>query len=207
MKAQRAYCPRQQAVERVYSQFVEECLKTRTVEDDCLKAGSIRRSRRGISLFYCLYALCMQSVCIVGFLMHTTHTGRKPPAGCAGRFFAHSQPVCHWFELTPAPDSGAVDQKEFLKRAQKAAGALGLSDRATINDPPRFDEGLILVATRAARWVYVSDRRVPGVRSFARACGADARECPEPPITFRKVLQLGACDSAGRCGAVQVGAG
>lgn len=92
-----------------------------------------------------------------------------------------------WFELTPAPDSGAVDQKEFLKRAQKAAGALGLSDRATINDPPRFDEGLILVATRAARWVYVSDRRVPGVRLFARACGADARECPEPPILSERL--------------------
>ena len=92
-----------------------------------------------------------------------------------------------WFELTPAPDSGAVDQKEFLKRAQKAAGALGLSDRATINDPPRFDEGLILVATRAARWVYVSDRRVPGIRSFAHACGADARECAEPPILSERL--------------------
>ena len=56
--------------EKGHSWFVEECLKTRAVEDK--RTDNIRRSRRRIlSLFYSLcvrthlYALCMQSVCIL----------------------------------------------------------------------------------------------------------------------------------------------
>ena len=55
--------------EKGHSWFVEECLKTRAVEDK--RTDNIRRSRRGILSFYSLcvriylYALCMQSVCIL----------------------------------------------------------------------------------------------------------------------------------------------
>ena len=62
MKARKTYCPRQQAV-KSHSWFVEECLKTRAVEDR--RTSSIRRSRRRIPLllFYMLvcilYAPCM----------------------------------------------------------------------------------------------------------------------------------------------------
>ena len=50
--------------EKSHSWFVEECLKTRAVEDK--RTDNIRRSRRRILSFYsfmCLCALCMHSVC------------------------------------------------------------------------------------------------------------------------------------------------
>lgn len=87
-----------------------------------------------------------------------------------------------WYELTPAPGM-ADDQTEFLKRAQRAASALGLTTRPGITDPPTFDEGCIIVATLQQRWVYVADRYgKPAVDLLARACGAVAVETDTPPI-------------------------
>lgn len=87
-----------------------------------------------------------------------------------------------WYELTPAPGM-AGDQTEFLKRAQRAAGALGLSERPGITDPPTFDEGCIIVATAQQRWVFVADRYGrPAVERLARACGSVATEADTPAI-------------------------
>lgn len=87
-----------------------------------------------------------------------------------------------WYELTPAPGM-AGDQIEFLKRAQRAAGALGLCDRPNITDPPTWDEGCLIVATLQRRWVFVADRYGrSAVDRLARACGSTAAESDAPEI-------------------------
>ncbi|KAB5863317.1 hypothetical protein GA632_09595, partial [Bifidobacterium adolescentis] len=87
-----------------------------------------------------------------------------------------------WYELTPAPGM-AGDQTEFLKRAQRAAGALGLCDRPNITDPPTWDEGCLIVATLQRRWVFVADRYGrAAVDRLARACGSTAAESDAPEI-------------------------
>ena len=90
-----------------------------------------------------------------------------------------------WYELTPAPGM-AGDQTEFLKRAQRAAGALGLCDRPNITDPPTWDEGCLIVATLQRRWVFVADRYGrAAVDRLARACGSTAAESDAPEIRSR----------------------
>lgn len=87
-----------------------------------------------------------------------------------------------WYELTPAPGM-AGDQTEFLKRAQRAGGALGLCDRPNITDPPTWDEGCLIVATLQRRWVFVADRYGrAAVDRLARACGSTAAESDAPEI-------------------------
>lgn len=87
-----------------------------------------------------------------------------------------------WYELTPAPGM-AGDQTEFLKRAQRAAGALGLCDRPNVTDPPTWDEGCLIVATLQRRWVFVADRYGrAAVDRLARACGSVAAESDAPEV-------------------------
>ena len=87
-----------------------------------------------------------------------------------------------WYELTPAP--GMADkQTEFLKRAQRAAGMLGLCDRPNITDPPTWDEGCLIVATLQRRWVFIADRYGDtAAAGLARACGSVATKTDPPEI-------------------------
>lgn len=88
-----------------------------------------------------------------------------------------------WYELTPAPGM-AGDQIEFLKRAQRAAGALGLCDRPNITDPPTWDEGCLIVATLQRRWVVRrgAGTAVPPSTGSPGACGSTAAESDAPEI-------------------------
>lgn len=91
-----------------------------------------------------------------------------------------------WYELEPLPGQGVDDQHVYLEQARRAAAALGLSDRPSIDTWWRMlthrDDGMILAADRTGRWVCLPDGvDTDVIRILAAACHAKARQLDEAP--------------------------
>ncbi len=98
-----------------------------------------------------------------------------------------------WYELEPLPGQGVDDQHVYLEQARRAAAALGLSDRPSIDTWWRMlthrDDGMILAADRTGRWVCLPDGvDTDVIRILAAACHAKARQLDEAPgiLTTRR---------------------
>ncbi|OZG49855.1 hypothetical protein [Bombiscardovia coagulans] len=91
-----------------------------------------------------------------------------------------------WFQLVPIPKSQPDDQQAFLKRARRAAEALGLTTRPTFDtfmDAAHHSDGMIVVASGSYRWIHVCDSMdEQAVQAVAKACDSTAIACDKPVI-------------------------
>lgn len=87
-----------------------------------------------------------------------------------------------WFELTPSPDDRPDDQNAFLKRARRAAGELGLSDRPAFGDLRGLSRnGCVVVARGGRRWLAVdAERGRRAADALAHAAMSTATPCERP---------------------------
>lgn len=96
-----------------------------------------------------------------------------------------------WFELVSAPDSETVadDQTAFLRRARRAAEQLGLASRPTLStwrQSLQRDDGILLIAVGARRYVYVADTVGRGAaEALAYAADATVRPSEGPMLPSR----------------------
>jgi hypothetical protein len=100
----------------------------------------------------------------------------------------------NWYELIPVPTAAVPtdDQASFLRRARRAAEALGLSSRPSLDsagDLLRRADGVTLLAEGPRRYVALDpDASDDAAAMLARACDATAKPCERPAILDERLV-------------------